>query len=92
MLCYGTQRTRERCERLRRAGFRPSSLLFLCRTPGDFDRYMAVHTGKSLSEVEEEAKRVREELAAAKEHEKWTEDSEGKLVKYDQDGPLGEVR
>ncbi|XP_043223020.1 transcription termination factor, mitochondrial-like isoform X1 [Amphibalanus amphitrite] len=45
ILCYSARRIRERCERLRAAGLRPASLLVLCKTPKDFDRYMAAATG-----------------------------------------------
>ena len=45
ILCYSARRIRERCERLRAAGLRPASLLVLCKTPRDFDRYMLAAVG-----------------------------------------------
>ena len=57
ILCYSARRIQERCERLRDAGLRPASLLVLCKTPRDFDRYMAAATGTPCATANGEGRR-----------------------------------
>ncbi|XP_037081154.1 transcription termination factor, mitochondrial-like [Pollicipes pollicipes] len=45
ILCYSVRRIRERCGRMRDAGVPVTTLLVICKTPRDFEQYIAAASG-----------------------------------------------